>query len=368
MHKTLFCWLTFLPVYCFSQSLLLNGGFEDENTCTEYKINCAPEAWVSNTAGFNNYFKDANRAYEGQHCMAIEAGNSHKPYERTFLRSPLLCGMRKGARYRLEFFIKSPHPILDSIGIYFGPIDPLLERKPIHKLAPSFYLGQHNSFQKDSGWQRVVADYQATGDEAFITIANFARNDVSGPTGIQMERHFFVFLDNISLLPLNPAEHLCADWKHARDDIYEQNERHEFLQRSLKYRRNDTSKLPLMPGRISTVDTLILPDIFFATAKKDFEGSNYLLLDSFCRAIKGRTVDSLVIEGHTDNTGTTDFNEQLAMDRAGAVGSYLRNCSYFFRVPFYLRGWGSRRPVTNNETPENRQRNRRVELFLYLRE
>src|SRR5436190_4629848 len=102
-----------IPSLIYAQSLLLNGNFEEENICLEYKVNCAPEAWLTNDDVFNNYFKDATRAYQGWHCMSIEAGNAKKPFKRTFIRSQLLCGLRKGNHYRVELFVKSPHPILD---------------------------------------------------------------------------------------------------------------------------------------------------------------------------------------------------------------------------------------------------------------
>src|SRR5688572_31182386 len=95
------------PFYSFSQSLLLNGNFEEENICVEYKVNCAPEAWLTNDDVFNNYFKDPLRAYQGWHCMSIETGNAKKPFKRTFIRSQLLCGLRRGNQYRVEFFVKS---------------------------------------------------------------------------------------------------------------------------------------------------------------------------------------------------------------------------------------------------------------------
>ena len=368
MKKSLLFFLWVSPFCCFGQSLLLNGGFEEENICTEYKVNCSPEAWASNAGVFFNYFRDANRAYHGQSCMAIEAGHETIPYKRTFIRSQLLCRLRKGASYHLKFHIKSPHPVLDSIGVYFGSIDPLLERKPIHLLAPSLYLSPTNHFVKDSSWQEVNLTYTANGDELFFSIANFSKNDIRGNTGIKMERNFFVFLDDFSLLPMDPKETLCSNWKEVKREIYDQDERHEFLLRSLRFHRNDaTQRIPTMPGSITTIDTLILPDVFFATAKRDLEAASFVLLDNFCRSIKGRVVDSLVIEGHTDNVGQVLSNEQLSLDRASAVGSYLRNCAYFFRAPFFIRGWGSRRPVSANDTPANRQRNRRVELFLYLR-
>ena len=46
-----------IPGFAFTQNLLLNGSFEEENICTEYKVNCAPEAWLTNDDVFNNYFK-----------------------------------------------------------------------------------------------------------------------------------------------------------------------------------------------------------------------------------------------------------------------------------------------------------------------
>src|SRR5258706_16061053 len=43
-----------------AQNLLVNGGFEDENICTEYHEPCAPEGWPGNTGRFKNYFVDSD--------------------------------------------------------------------------------------------------------------------------------------------------------------------------------------------------------------------------------------------------------------------------------------------------------------------
>src|SRR4030095_6966122 len=101
--------------FTFSQNLLVNGGFEDENICTEYHINCAPEGWISTADTYNNFFKIPTLAHKGQHCVAIEAGNSRRQFNRTYIRTHLLCALRKGSKYRIEFFVKSRHDILDSI-------------------------------------------------------------------------------------------------------------------------------------------------------------------------------------------------------------------------------------------------------------
>jgi outer membrane protein OmpA-like peptidoglycan-associated protein len=367
MKKLVLFWFSFFPILSYSQELILNGGFEDENICTEFAVNCAPEAWITSGSALANYFTDPNRAYQSVHCMAVQAGHTTRPFERTFIRSQLLCRLKKGNEYRLSLLIKSSHPILDSIGAYFGPIEPLMERKPVHLLSASVYFGASNTFKKDSSWQRVVADYTATGNEVFITIANYSRNDINGNTGISRRNQFHVFLDDISLVPLNPDEKLCSNWEDVKTKIYDFNPRHQFMWRMLRYYR-DTLIVPLQPTAIIIADTLLLPDVLFATGKKDLQPASYPLLDSFCRQVTGRKIDSVVIEGHTDHTGTVAINEQLSAGRASAAANYLSRCAAFSSLSILTRPWGSRKPVTDNSTPANRQRNRRVEIFVYFRE
>jgi outer membrane protein OmpA-like peptidoglycan-associated protein len=56
---------------------------------------------------------------------------------------------------------------------------------------------------------------------------------------------------------------------------------------------------------------------------------------------------SMQIEGHTDSVGTDEFNQQLSERRSGMV-----------------RDFGKTQPVATNDTPEGRQRNRRVDLVV----
>lgn len=65
--------------------------------------------------------------------------------------------------------------------------------------------------------------------------------------------------------------------------------------------------------------------------------------------------------GHTDNTGTEAYNQQLSEQRAKAVGDYLvsKGCR---REDIIIRGMGDTQPCASNETSEGRQLNRRVEI------
>ena len=85
-----------------------------------------------------------------------------------------------------------------------------------------------------------------------------------------------------------------------------------------------------------------------------------------------RYVDSIVISGHTDSTGSDETNRQLSTERANAVLGYLldngggklqRYASYFCAA-----GYGETRPVATNDTVEGRAQNRRIEISIILKD
>ncbi|MFC1525189.1 OmpA family protein [Candidatus Latescibacterota bacterium] len=76
--------------------------------------------------------------------------------------------------------------------------------------------------------------------------------------------------------------------------------------------------------------------------------------------------NKLVIEGHTDSDGDEDANQMLSKQRAQAVVDYLV-LTYNFITPAMIesRGYGETRPVVNNDTPENKALNRRIEVLVW---
>ena len=85
-----------------------------------------------------------------------------------------------------------------------------------------------------------------------------------------------------------------------------------------------------------------------------------------------RYVDSIVISGHTDSTGTDEINRKLSTDRANAVLSYLltgQNARLREDAEFFCAaGYGATRPVESNDTEEGRSANRRIEISIILRD
>lgn len=78
-----------------------------------------------------------------------------------------------------------------------------------------------------------------------------------------------------------------------------------------------------------------------------------------------KTYDKTVIHvvGHTDSTGSAEYNQGLSERRAASVSSYLAQNGV---PPTRVReeGRGLREPIADNSTPEGRTKNRRVDIVL----
>jgi outer membrane protein OmpA-like peptidoglycan-associated protein len=72
---------------------------------------------------------------------------------------------------------------------------------------------------------------------------------------------------------------------------------------------------------------------------------------------------NLMIVGHTDAVGTSDYNQNLSEQRAASAARYLHSQG----VSRYIAtaGRGEREPVSSNTTDLGRQQNRRVEIAIY---
>jgi len=113
-------------------------------------------------------------------------------------------------------------------------------------------------------------------------------------------------------------------------------------------------------------DNLILNmpgNVTFKTASADLNSNFYKVLDSVALVLKEFDKTLIDVEGHTDSDGSDEYNQQLSMQRATSVGSYLQSHGVNSQRVVAL-GVGESRPIANNGTPEGKQQNRRVELKL----
>jgi outer membrane protein OmpA-like peptidoglycan-associated protein len=67
------------------------------------------------------------------------------------------------------------------------------------------------------------------------------------------------------------------------------------------------------------------------------------------------------VEGHTDSTGSPEFNRTLSQQRAESVVKYLTGKGVK-AARFEAKGFGPDRPIADNTTDAGREANRRVEF------
>lgn len=78
---------------------------------------------------------------------------------------------------------------------------------------------------------------------------------------------------------------------------------------------------------------------------------------------KHNQVPAILIAGHTDHTGTMEYNQQLSDARANAVREYLVANYGVNADRLVAKGYGKSQPVANNDSKEGRYQNRRVEII-----
>ena len=106
-----------------------------------------------------------------------------------------------------------------------------------------------------------------------------------------------------------------------------------------------------------TFDSGILYDI----DKSDLRPASKTSLTSLAKILNKYPDTNILIEGHTDNTGSDDHNMALSRDRAQSVSFYLATLNVK-SARFSISGHGETQPIVTNDTPEGRQKNRRVDI------
>jgi outer membrane protein OmpA-like peptidoglycan-associated protein len=119
---------------------------------------------------------------------------------------------------------------------------------------------------------------------------------------------------------------------------------------------------------LETRDTLrglviTMADVLFDTGKYEIRPSTREQLAKLSGILLAHSGLNLEVEGHTDSTGSDEFNQRLSEQRASAVRDYLVRQG-LASDSVSATGFGKAMPVANNDTPSGRQRNRRVELIV----
>ena len=105
-----------------------------------------------------------------------------------------------------------------------------------------------------------------------------------------------------------------------------------------------------------------LVGLSFDSGSSNINSANYGLLRKVENAIEIFPSSRVIIEGHTDSFGGDDQNYILSEKRSESVRQYLLVQMGLRPERISSIGYGETKPVANNETPQGRAKNRRIDI------
>ncbi len=354
-----------------AQNLIYNGGFEDVNICKELNSFCGAEAWFRspprksgrNIARAKGYKKV--RTGNGSENIVVE--NVRRPIEsRVFIYSMLKCALIQGEKYVVSLWLNPTKNTVIELDVLLsekelvpGVINPL-------DLSPSFSYKSKDIKESDGQWINYVYEYIAKGEERFITIGNFDKDRYCPDRKLKEDNKagdIMYFVDDISLYPIDEKLLQHCDSLGIRKMLYAFNHRHSYRIGLSFANEPQVTKAQKTPP----VKTIEIPDIAFNFDSFNINPEYSAVIDSIYEYIQSLDPQSLEIVGHTDNLGSNEYNQKLSFERAEEVKKTLLKKSKILENIITTKGVGESLPKADNNTEENRQLNRRVEVKVILK-
>jgi outer membrane protein OmpA-like peptidoglycan-associated protein len=364
-----------LPTFLSAQNLIQNSSFEAQKCCPDgYSQFHCTDNWLQPTRGTSDYYSNcenrfynpevkvpdnffgSQNAYEGISYVGIYTfyKDSYREYIEIKLDEPMTKNQQYGFSIQVSLADKASIAI-QSLGVAFS--DTLVRQQDLFFTLRLPHEKIENATKthlvNKEDWTELYLDYTAKGGEQYVIFGNFLDNSETDTVAVVTQQSSksdrfsaYYYLDNVCLASWK-SDNTCACFNNGEPPIIKQ----KFVE--LEKVIQET------PPKVG--DKFILKNIYFETAKATLLPTSNATLDSLYQLLIKYPTMQIKISGHTDSKGSHKYNLVLSESRALAVYSYLveQNVSTE-RLDFI--GFGKMRPIVTNETPEGRQRNRRVEF------
>jgi outer membrane protein OmpA-like peptidoglycan-associated protein len=169
--------------------------------------------------------------------------------------------------------------------------------------------------------------------------------------------------------------HALADELRARRELANADERRAQIQlqaRTEEARRareqaqraqSELAELKAQQAQQRGTELTLASDVLFNTGAAELKPGANLQISRLANYMRSNPKTRIMVEGHTDSTGSAAFNEQLSEQRAQAVASTLE-MQGIATDRIQTVGRGEDFPVATNATADGRQQNRRVDIVL----
>lgn len=285
--------------------------------------------------GFGNAYPLKGQSMAGLTLYGCQKG---KPHCREYVQTQLIEPLVPDQRYEVIFWVSHlPNSLqINQIGCAFSIQHQASELDEVLALAPEVF-SQRILYAPANQWLQVRQEFTARTPAEYMIIGNFstdASTEVARKCAGKCLPFAYYYIDEVSVRKLPPILPVP------------------------EAQYTDFSRLQLRTG-----DTVLLKYVYFDLGQAEFVTRSFREVHELLGLLLDHPEMIIELHGHTDNLGSHAFNDILSVRRAQTVVEYLIK---FGIDPSRLsvKGFGSRRPVADNDTDEGRSRNRRVEFHI----
>lgn len=274
--------------------------------------------------------------------------------------------------------VKQVEELLSSTNYAATNVQEIAE-KATYEAKHAIYLA--NKIQKlrkdDANWELTLLDFE----KILTAIANKLGFEAYYDKGFEdTQKNILIAIENLK----NENKELKEELAHLQEvkeklesQIEELQSTQEKVQKKLKEKEELEQKIAKLSQLFTKDEALILREgdkvilrlygISFPSGKAYIAPEYFPLLSKIQKAIRELPVKNIIVEGHTDAIGNDSYNLNLSQNRAEAVKTYL--IANMGLEPEHIQaiGYGKARPIAPNDTPENRAKNRRIDIVLILK-
>ena len=254
-----------------------------------------------------------------------------------YLEAKLTEPLKKDQEYLVELYICKAERSIGSIkefGILFSSKKIWGITNRGISIKPQIIFSAPKGYKNKKEWVKLSTIYKATGEEAVLTFGHFNYD----PSDDKRKIISHYYIDDISVTPISKID-------------------------SVEKVINQVTSTPDKP-EFEFGQKIVLNNIYFKKNESELLPSSNTELDKLFKYLIDTPNTTIEISGHTDNTGNEAQNKLLSEARAKAVIDYLKSKGVNEARMKYL-GKGSSIPISENDTDEGRQKNRRVEFIIF---
>jgi len=376
-----------------AQNLVINGGFDDGNTCQEFNLPCGPAAWITLPVKTKVVFYGTDKKKETNRHFGLILENIKKPFDgRSYIETMLCEPLQAGRSYRLTMRCRTGPAPFERAGILLSNDEIIDGIDTLGKLSPTFEITADSVQDKSEPkkWITVQYTFTAAGGEQFLVMGNFSKTYSPRKSEYAYDGfgNVVLSLDDICLVPVQGVipdiDTSCAMVKRR---LYAQHLRHTPFVYLLGETKKATAAPPAQvskpapePNAAPPVNApsarrdaeAITPKVYDTLLSVPFDVNSSLLdtgysnaLNNVLKKVLSGPYKSIIIVGHTDNTGPRALNKTLSVHRARSVATYFTVKGKIPAAKIRIAGMADEQPIESNDTPEGRQRNRRVEIIVH---